>query len=92
MMTAYEEQRLADHWVAGIVNAGYFVLGALFFSVVIMAVVSYVAMLTGQVWLSTLLGNHFEVLLLLSGLAGGVFGVFLRGHLTRLIFGEKNVR
>lgn len=91
-MTAYEEQRLADHWVAGIVNTGYFVLGALIFSVVIMGVVSYFAMLTGQVWLSTLLGNHFGGLLLLSGLAGGVFGVFLRGRLTRLIFGEKGVR
>lgn len=90
-MTAYEEQRLADHWVARIVNTGYFVLGALFFSVVIMALVSYFAMLTGQDWLSSFLANYFGVLLLPAGLAGGVFGVILKGRLTRLIFGENGV-
>ncbi len=88
-MNAHEEQRVAEQWVARIVNTGYFVLGALIFSVIIMALISYFAMATGQTWLSSLFGNHFGVLLLFSCLAGGVLGVFLKRRLTRIIFGEK---
>ena len=88
-MNAHEEQRIAERWVGRIVNTGYFALGALIFPVVFMALISYFAMLTGQEWLSTLFGNHFGMLLLLSGLAGGVLGVFLRGRMTRIVFGEK---
>ncbi|MCH7909300.1 MAG: hypothetical protein IIB38_06750 [Candidatus Hydrogenedentes bacterium] len=88
-MNAQEEQRIAERWVGRIVNTGYFVLGALIFPVVIMALISYFAMVTGQEWLSSLFGNHFGMLLLLSSLAGGVLGVFLRHRLTGIIFGEK---
>ena len=88
-MNAHEEQRVAEQWVGRIVNTGYFLLGALIFPAIIMAPISYFAMATGQEWLSSLFGNHFGMLLLLSGLAGGVLGVFLKHQLVRFVFGEK---